>query len=525
LDDLTWTGGGSLVLENNATFENEGVFDIQTDADIDSSGGAPVTFNNDGMMHKSAGVEMTSVSTTFNNRGTVKVTSGQLQLRRGGMDTGDYSVESGTTLEFAGGNRTLSLTTSVSGTGTISFAGAIITNNGSFNPGDSPGILHVSGDYSQTALASLNIELGGLVVGDEFDQLAVTGTAQLHGALNLILHNNFVPSRGDSFQVLTYAAHSSRFDSVVTQRFDVDTAYTDTSLILTVLNNHPVADDDHATTDEDVAVPIQVVNNDSDLDGDALSVMGWTEPENGTVTQGSDTTLIYMPKENFGGTDAFLYSISDGHGGTDTAQVTVTVTPVNDPPSFTALPDSLMLDPGSSVTVSVWDYVEDVESADSLLTFEFFAHPDSLDFNFDGMSGNVTISVAANFFGLDTVRIRVTDPDGGMAEDSLLVVVQAPTSVGSASSSQIPQRFVLSQNYPNPFNPGTRISFGLPEAAHVKLEVYNLLGQRVETLLDERKPAGFHEVDFNARGLPGGVYFYRLRTDRFTRVKKMILVK
>lgn len=83
----------------------------------------------------------------------------------------------------------------------------------------------------------------------------------------------------------------------------------------------------------------------------------------------------------------------------------------------------------------------------------------------------------------------------------------------------------LLQNYPNPFNPETRIKFGLPKVGHVKLEVFNMLGQRVAVLLDERKPAGYHEVTFDGTELPSGVYYYRIQADEFMQVKKMLLVK
>ena len=69
---------------------------------------------------------------------------------------------------------------------------------------------------------------------------------------------------------------------------------------------------------------------------------------------------------------------------------------------------------------------------------------------------------------------------------------------------------MLAQNHPNPFNPATRIAFTLPEAADVRLEVYDVLGRRVAVLVSERRQAGQHTVDFDATGLAGGVYISRL---------------
>ncbi|GJQ63881.1 MAG: hypothetical protein SCALA702_29340 [Melioribacteraceae bacterium] len=83
----------------------------------------------------------------------------------------------------------------------------------------------------------------------------------------------------------------------------------------------------------------------------------------------------------------------------------------------------------------------------------------------------------------------------------------------------------LDQNYPNPFNPTTTIKFAIPEKSNVRLEVYNILGQRVETLIDRELNQGHHEVDFNASRLASGVYFYTIQAGDYVNVKKMMLLK
>jgi hypothetical protein len=90
---------------------------------------------------------------------------------------------------------------------------------------------------------------------------------------------------------------------------------------------------------------------------------------------------------------------------------------------------------------------------------------------------------------------------------------------------EIPQRFTLYQNYPNPFNPTTTIKFALPVASRVKINVYNSLGQLVETLVDKEMESGYHEVNFNASSLASGVYLYQLQAGEYISVKKMLLIK
>ncbi|PKL83487.1 MAG: hypothetical protein CVV24_04810, partial [Ignavibacteriae bacterium HGW-Ignavibacteriae-3] len=93
------------------------------------------------------------------------------------------------------------------------------------------------------------------------------------------------------------------------------------------------------------------------------------------------------------------------------------------------------------------------------------------------------------------------------------------------SSNFIPQQFQLSQNYPNPFNPTTTIRYDIPKAGFVKISVYDILGREVRVLVNEEKNQGIYQVNFDAKYLASGIYFYTIRTKDFTQSKKMILMK
>ena len=103
-------------------------------------------------------------------------------------------------------------------------------------------------------------------------------------------------------------------------------------------------------------------------------------------------------------------------------------------------------------------------------------------------------------------------------------------AVTAEKTAVVPEEFVLQQNYPNPFNPSTTITFDVPEAAEVKLAIYNLRGQLIQTLLSGFIAAGQHSVDWDGTDFRGakvasGVYVYRLESKRIVLSKKLVFVK
>jgi len=135
----------------------------------------------------------------------------------------------------------------------------------------------------------------------------------------------------------------------------------------------------------------------------------------------------------------------------------------------------------------------------------------------------VMLEIPLNVTSAENVDIIMTAFSNN-TENQLKVVVNS-SMVNSEVKDELPVKFELSQNYPNPFNPSTNIQFALPEAAQVRLEVYNTLGQKVATVVDEMRSAGYHTVSFDASSLSSGVYLYVITTPGHMETRKMMLIK
>jgi flagellar hook assembly protein FlgD len=113
---------------------------------------------------------------------------------------------------------------------------------------------------------------------------------------------------------------------------------------------------------------------------------------------------------------------------------------------------------------------------------------------------------------------------------SVTVLVVNSQVVNQPQEPPLPDKFSLSQNYPNPFNPVTEIKYTLPKDCHVELVIYNALGQKVKTLVNQFQNAGYKMVHWNSTNDKGnevgsGIYFYKIKAGRYTDVKKMVVLK
>lgn len=298
------------------------------------------------------------------------------------------------------------------------------------------------------------------------------------------------------------------------------------------VNANPTPIMDEATTDEDTPVTINILANDTDPDGDPLTVDSVGDPEHGTVVLNGDGTITYTPEMNYYGTDTFDYTVNDDQGGSATAAVTVTINSVNDaptPPMVTepANGTSLLIegDPNATLTVSwttaidpegdtvsyVWELATS-ETFDTVLHRENVGTATQFELDYAFIAGLLTAQGIGPNEDL-TVYQRAVASDGSLdtAGPSSSIVLTRGTIVGTEENASIPDRYVLAGNYPNLFRATTTFRFALPDPGPVRIEVYNILGEQVGTLIDGVYSAGWHTARWDATELVSGIYFVRMQ--------------
>jgi hypothetical protein len=146
-------------------------------------------------------------------------------------------------------------------------------------------------------------------------------------------------------------------------------------------------------------------------------------------------------------------------------------------------------------------------------------------------------SLGARIYGLDvvdttyTADIEIASNDPNSPTVTIPVEIEVKDSITSVSVlNPVPATYAVKQNYPNPFNPTTTIKYQVPRASQVTIEIFNLLGQKVRTLVNDNVEPGYHQVEWNGLNDVGvkvgsGVYFYKFQAEKFLDIKKMLLLK
>ena len=195
--------------------------------------------------------------------------------------------------------------------------------------------------------------------------------------------------------------------------FDSNAAFV--SITITPENDPPVAKDDYVEIKEDSnMVSINVLDNDTDIDGDQLTLLGAAEGSSGSIVISSDNkTIIYTPNKNFSGSDTFTYTVSDSKGGKDTGTVRVKVIGVNDLPSIRSKPDVSLIRVGSKFSYDV--NARDADT-DQTLTYSLVKKPDGM--TIDPATGLIVWEPKESQVGIYDVEVKVEDSSEEHASDT-----------------------------------------------------------------------------------------------------------
>ena len=283
---------------------------------------------------------------------------------------------------------------------------------------------------------------------------------------------------------------------------------------VTPVNDAPEAADDQATTREDEAVEIPVLDNDTDLDGDRLRVRSVSPAGRGTAAVAADgTNVTYTPDANYHGPDRFTYVVADADGLADTATVAVTVTPVNDgPEAVGAIPGQLLDEGGDGVTVDLTPFFADIDG-DPLA---FSAETSNADVVTAAVSGTALVLLPV-VYGDATVIVTATDPGGLAATQRVTVGVsdRAARAVLSDAFAAMARSYLSSarMTLERRVAPGARSgradagrqsglrvggrSVALPDGRSLWDAAKQVLAGRLPDPGGLRPPAGISGTDFN----------------------------
>jgi N-acetyl-anhydromuramyl-L-alanine amidase AmpD len=242
---------------------------------------------------------------------------------------------------------------------------------------------------------------------------------------------------------------------------------------------------------------------------------GWVQPGESPLTQGVDTSVTkftFVAAKKYSGTNSgnLSYKFLNASGG----NIVLSATSMPTVDSYSSL--------------GVWVYGD---MSNNRLKMVFSPDDQTFDYGKVHWRGWKFLPLALNqVTGSDKkfIRFQLVQEENGAQQGSLYfddMQLNAVTTSVTPFFAQIPRTIVLEQNFPNPFNPATVIQFSSPFSGVITLEIYDILGRKITTLLNEFKQAGTYRITADLKDFPSGVYYYTLKSNNFSSTKKMVLVK
>ncbi|HEX7830704.1 MAG TPA: DUF11 domain-containing protein, partial [Thermoanaerobaculia bacterium] len=463
------TASNPLALTNNASIQNAGTFSVQTDTAINAGIGAN-TIINSGTFKKITATGNTLISAATTNTNIANFSTGMTTFN------GGYTQNAGTTTIASGATLASPLTINLNG-GTLTGTGIVaadLNNDGTVAPGMSPGLLQINGDYAQSASGILNIEIAGVNPGVTYDQLGVSGTATLNGTLNASYIGGFVPTDGNTFDVLTFASSTGTFSTENLPSFasggTTTSSYLPSSYRLTAVVTQAdlaIAQTSSGTTlhGQNATFTVTVTNNGPDSTGgvsvtdsysggtlvSATSTIGscvTTTPivcTIGTLTSGQSATITIVINGATVGTITNSASVTgtefdpnNGNNATGTSSVNVVAAADLDV-AINESADPVSAGASMNYVVTIVNFGPDNAASFSLalsMTNGSIVSTSSASLSCSGSGASATCSAASLNVGTHSVTVNVTAPLSSNFVSLTATGSSATADPSSANNSQ-----------------------------------------------------------------------------------------
>ncbi|MGB3343377.1 MAG: hypothetical protein WBA61_05665, partial [Aequorivita sp.] len=456
---ITFPAGGYLYLYDNTTLNNQasGIIDFQSDCTVNYSGTGSFNIANEGLIKKTAGTGVTYIYPPVTNSGVIDVLSGELEF-----------------VDAFGLNNTIDGV--IKGIATIDLpAAANFTNDGTFAPGGSPGILTVLGTYKSSSTSMLDVELNGLTQGTEYDLLAITGTnAIFEGTVDVSL--GFDANIGDSFTIATVSG-------VITTKNLVSPTYADYGCMhytfdITYPNDKEVL---LTISEKKDILPPEVVTQDITVQVDASGNVSITpsQIDNGSTDNCTlpENLIFELDRTDFTcadlGDNTVTLTVTDEAG--NSASKTAVVTVEDDLPPVLVVQDiTVQLDANGSATISAKD-IDNGSTDNCTLPENLIFELDKTDFTCADLGDN-------------TVTLTVTDESGNSDSATAIVTVEddlPPVLIVQDITVQLDANGSISIS-PNDIDNGSTDNCTLPENLVFDLDITDFtcadLGENTVTL-------------------------------------------
>jgi hypothetical protein len=382
-------------------------------------------------------------------------------------------------------------------------------------------------EFSEDAVLAVdfNVMSEGLIMDYDGDDLtlSVSGNTEITVGIDGLAVTFGATPDWNGTEILTFEVNDNQGRSVASDEVNV---------IVTPLNDSPIANSQEIATNEDVAVEITL--SGTDIDGDLLTFTVVDAPTNGTYADG-----IYTPNNNYFGTDNFTYIANDGINDSEIATVMIVINPINDAPEMFSL-----LSPENETIINItnennasdelieftWEEANDIDSEIVMYQFEMIGDIYYLNELEMLTIYSLTYSDLFNMLvdsEIDYAEITwfVTVFDGTEETVSSEFTLTIDATVVENTTTNIPTKYLLEDPYPNPFNPVTYISYQIPNNAHIQILVYSVTGKLIQELLNTKMNAGFYEIQWDANDQSSGLYFVVMRYENNIQIQKVMLLK